>query len=533
MTEQGRGKHIRSEAHAERHGKPARGSACLLLAATALLSACAVGPDFHRPGAPQTRYIQGGVRPAISAVSERLQGNTQTFTPGADIPADWWTLFHYPELDQLVRRILERSPTLEAANKALLASQQDKKASESALYPSVSGMYNPARFKTSRAYSNVPMADNWNYTIHTAQLNISYSPDLWGGVRRQIESARAQRNAQRYQLEATWLTLTSSAVNAAISYAMVRQQIRTTQEMVADQERILKSTVAQQALGNMSGNDVAMQRTLLAQTKATLPPLQQTLAALHDELAALANDMPDAPTPEFELDRFHLPDSLPVSLPAQLIDQRPDIRTAQEYFHAACAQVGVAIANRLPNVQLGFSPGFAAATIAQMAVPGYGQWTLGAMITQPLFDGFQLQHQEKGARLRYDQAAAQYRATIASAVQDVADSLNAVHNDADALTQASEAASQATRTATISKAETHLGALSQIALLNVQTSSLQTRLALVEARAARLSDTVGLFQSLGGGWWNRTDDVADSKAAGGSGKQSQSVTSSRVLATKG
>ncbi|NHO33136.1 efflux transporter outer membrane subunit [Acetobacter fallax] len=504
-----------------------------VLLATTLLSACAVGPNFHRPAAPQSQYVQGGIKSATSTVPERLQGDTQTFTSGANIPADWWTLFHYPELDQLVRHVLARSPTLEAATRALFASQQDKKASESALYPSVSGMYNPARFKTSRAYSNVPMANNWNYTIHTAQLNISYSPDLWGGVRRQVESAKAQRDAQKYQLEAAWLTLTSSVVNAAIAYAMVREQIRTTQEMIADQERILKSTLAQQTLGNVSGNDVAMQRTLLAQTKATMPPLRQTLATLHDEIAALANDMPDTPTPEFELARFSLPANLPVSLPAQLIDQRPDIRTAEEYFHAACAQVGVAIANRLPNVQLGFSPGFAAATIAQMAVPGYGQWTLGAMITQPLFDGFQLQHQEKGARLRYDQAAAQYRATISGAVQDVADSLNAIHNDADALTQASEAATQASRSATISQAETRLGALSQIAMLTIQTTSLQTRLDLVEARAARLSDTVGLFQSLGGGWWNRTDDPANTRAAGGSGQQPVSPTSPRVLVTKG
>ncbi|GBR02712.1 efflux transporter outer membrane subunit [Acetobacter oeni] len=526
MTEQGRGV-------VKGGGRRGSGRVGLFLGGAAVLSGCAVGPDFHRPAAPRTHYVQGGVTAATTDVPAVPQGAAQTFTAGADIPADWWTLFHYPELDRLVRHVLERSPTLEAATKALLASQQDKKASESALYPSVSGMYNPARFKTSRAYSNVPLADNWNYTIHTAQLNISYSPDLWGGVRRQVESAKAQRDAQRYQLEATWLTLTSSAVNAAISYAMVREQIRTTQEMIAAQERILNSTIAQQALGNMSGNDVAMQRTLLAQTRAGLPDLRQTLATLHDEIAALANDMPDAPTPEFELDRFHLPENLPVSLPAQLIDQRPDIRTAQEYFHSACALVGVAVANRLPNVQLGFSPGFAAATISQMAVPGYGQWTLGAMLTQPLFDGFQLQHQEKGARLRYDQAAAQYRSTIASAVQDVADSLNAVHNDAEALTQASEAASQAGRTATISQVETKLGALSQVALLNVQTSSLQTRLSLVEARAARLSDTVGLFQSLGGGWWNRTDDPANSRAAGGSGKAPVAASSSRVIATHG
>lgn len=491
-----------------------RGGALLL----ALLSGCAVGPDFHRPDAPKTQYVAGGLSPATSVTPDIAQGTKQMFRPGVDIPADWWTLFRYPELDRLVRRVIARNATLEAARHALLASQQDKKATESALYPSVSGFYNPARFKTSRAYSNVPMANSWLYTIHTAQLDISYSPDIWGGVRRQVESAAAEREAQRYQLEAAWLTLTSSAVQAAISYAMVREQIATTQEMIAHQEKMLRSVEMQLQLGNISSNAVAMQRAQLAMTRAGLPPLQQTLATLHDEIAALANDMPDTPTPDFELDRFTLPHDLPVSLPVNLIRQRPDIRTAEAYFHSATAKVGVAIANRLPNIQLGFSPGFAAATIAQMATPGFGQWTLGAMLAQPLFDGFQLQHQEKAARERYQQAGAEYRATIISAIQDVADSLNAIHNDAMALTQADEAARDATRSQGITQAQLKLGDVSQVALLTVQQTALDARMTLAEARAARLADTVGLFQALGGGWWNRTDDMANSRMAGGGGK---------------
>lgn len=496
-----------------REWKPARraGAACL---ATSLLSACAVGPDFHRPAAPQTGYIAGGVKQVVSPAAGTRQGAGQTFVTGADIPAEWWTLFRYPELDQFIRHALAGSPTLEAATKALLASQQDKKASESALYPSVSGSFNPARFKTSRAYSNVPMANEWLYTIHTAQLNISYSPDLWGGVRRQIESVKAERDAQKYQLEAAWLTLTASVVNTAVSYALVREEIATTQRMIARQEQILKSVRAQQALGNTSTADVLMQQTQLDQTKATLPSLQQTLATLHNQLAALAGDTPDSPVPDFALDRFTLPERLPVSLPVQLISQRPDIRTAEEYYHSACALVGVAVANRLPNVQLGFSPGFAAASIAQMAVPGYGQWTLGAMLTQPLFDGFQLQHEEKAARIRYDEAAATYRGMIVAALQDVSDSLSALHTDADLLRETNAASETAEKSEKISSSLLRLGAASQVTVLTAQSASLQSRLALLEARAARLSDTVGLFQSLGGGWWNRTDDPANTRAAG-------------------
>ncbi|NHN88955.1 efflux transporter outer membrane subunit [Acetobacter conturbans] len=489
-----------------------------------VLAGCAVGPNFHRPAAPATSYMQGGLPTgsgggvATASITGNAQNGEQMFRPGAAIPAEWWKLFHYPELDQLLKRVLERNQTLEASKLSLFAAQQDKLASESALYPSVSGSFNPARYKTSRAYSNVPMADSWLYTIHTAQLNISYSPDLWGGVRRQIEAAAAEREAQKYQLEAAWLTLTSSVVDAAISYAMVRDEIATTERLIAQQQEVMRSAETQQRLGNLSMADLAQQQTLLAQTQATLPALRQMLAALHDEIAALANDMPDQPTPDFALERFSLPVDLPVSLPVQLINQRPDIKTAEAYYHVACAHVGVAIANRLPNVQLGFSPGFAAASIAQMAVPGYGQWTLGAMLTQPLFDGFELQHQETGARRRYDEAAAQYRATITTAVENVADSLNAVRNDADALVRTEEAAQAATKSAGISQMQLRLGDVSRVTMLNAQQAELQARLALAQARGARLSDTVGLFQALGGGWWNRTDDPANNRAAGGKKK---------------
>ncbi|MCH4089705.1 efflux transporter outer membrane subunit [Acetobacter sp.] len=482
-----------------------------------MLAGCAVGPDFHRPSAPVTSYMQGGLPKSSggrTGVSSALDGD-QIFRPDADIPADWWRLFHYPELDQLLKRILARNPSLEAAKQSLYAAQQDKLASESALYPSVSGYFNPARFKTSRAYSNVPIANSWLYNMHTAQLNISYSPDLWGGIRRQVEAAAAEREAQKYQLEAAWLTLTSSAVDAAISYAMVREEIATTNTLISQQEAVLHSMEMQQKLGDVSLADLAQQQTLLAQTRATLPTLRQTLAALHDEIAALANDQPDQPTPEFELARFTLPAELPVSLPAQLINQRPDIRTSEAYYHVACAHVGVAIANRLPNVQLGFSPGFAAASIAQMAAPGYGQWQLAAMLSQPLFDGFELQHQETGARRRYDEAAAQYRSTIITAIEDVADSLNAVHNDSDMLIQTENAAQAAAKSASIALAQLRLGDVSRVAMLNAQQAELQAKLALAQAQGARLSDTVGLFQALGGGWWNRVDDPANAPKAGG------------------
>lgn len=477
---------------------------------------CAVGPDFKKPAGPVTgAYGQAGRSdhiPAVTGQAERSaagqQGGAQVLHAGQDIPAQWWTLFRSPALDRLVRKALEQNSSLESARDALAAAQENRLAQQSALYPSISGSFNPTRNKTSRTYSPVPNSNQWMYTVHTAQLNISYVPDLWGGVRRGVESATALRDAQRDQLRAVQLTLTASVVQAAIDYATLKAQSDTTQSLVALQRNLLESARKQEKAGEFSQNDVALQHTALAQNEATLAPLQKQLEQQKHLIAALVGDAPDVPQPEFTLNDFTLPADLPVSVPARLVEQRPDIRTAQANWHAACAQVGVAVANRLPNVQLGATPGYAAASIAQMAAPGYGQWMIAAMITQPLFDGGLLRHQENAARAAYDQAAADYRTTLIAALQDVADTLSALRLDATTLADNAEAATAAGESLHISLAQYQYGAISQIVMLTAQQAHLQAELALAQSRADRLSDTVALFQALGGGWWNSKETEA-------------------------
>lgn len=482
---------------------------------------CAVGPNFKKPAAPLgEQYGQAGRSAHIPAVSGQVeqaaagrQGGEQVFRPGQDIPAQWWALFRSPALDRLVRKALDNNPSLESARDALSAAQENRLAQQSAFFPSISGSFNPTRNKTSKTYSPVPNSNQWLYTVHTAQLNISYVPDLWGGVRRGVEAATAVRDAQRDQLRAVQLTLTASVVQAAIDYATLKAQIDTTQSLVGLQRNLLDSARKQEKAGEFSQNDVALQHTALAQNEATLAPLQKQLEQQKHLIAALVGDSPDVPQPEFTLDDFTLPTELPLSLPAKLVEQRPDIRTAQANWHAACAQVGVAVANRLPNVQLGATPGFAAASIAQMAAPGYGQWTIAAMVTQPLFDGGLLRHQENATRAAYDQAAAEYRNTLVTALQDVADTLSALRLDATTLSDNAEAATAANDSLRISLAQYKYGAISQIVMLSTQQAHLQTELALAQSRADRLSDTVALFQSLGGGWWNNKESEAPHQAS--------------------
>lgn len=466
------------------------------------LAGCAVGPDYHRPALPVDNRYTAAPLPPRTAETGGVAGAAQSFRPGQDIPAQWWALFHCPALNTLVSHAIDHSPSLESAHQALLAAQEGVAAQKGALWPNVSGFFNPTRNKISQGMG-VQGFNSYLYNLHTLQLNISYMPDVWGSIRRQIEASDAQRALARYQLDAAYLSLTSNLVNAAIQYAAIQGQIEATQGVIASARAILDINEKQKRFGDMGERDVTPQRVLLAQAEQSLPPLRQQLAAQHDLIDALTGDGSDVPTPDFHLADFHLPTDLPLSLPLRLIDQRPDIRAAEENLHAASAQIGVAIANRLPELDLVATPGLAANRLSQFATPGYGTWTLAAMITQPLFDGFTLLHRERAARNTYKMAIEDYRNTIVLAVQNVSDALHAIGNDADTLVAAAKAEDEARKNLDFARIGNRYGDESTLLLLMAQQAEMQTRLTLAQAQSGRLSDTVGLFQALGGGWWNR------------------------------
>ena len=484
----------------------------LALACVLALAGCAVGPDFHKPEAP----AHAGYQPADQKTTgttagdgQGLAAQAQQLVPGQDIPAQWWQLFHSPKLDALIKRALAQNPDLDAAQQSLKAAWEQVKAQQGSLFPQISGNFNPTRNRTGNALSPIPGNNTYLYNLHTAQVNVSYSPDIWGGSRRQIESDKAQAELQRFQLEATYLTLSSNLVNAAITQASLRAQVAATRALVDSQQAVLDSYLRQQQLGQVSDADVAAQRALLGQSQASLAPLQKALAQQHDLIAALCGDTPERPTPDFDLAELHLPEQLPVSLPAQLITQRPDVRAAEASWHSASALVGVALANRLPNLQISGAYGGVSGGIGHMLASGAGFWSIAGSLTQPLFDGGTLRHQEKAARAQYAQASAQYRSTVTSALQNVADTLQAIHYDADALLANRDAESAAARSLQVARTQYGLGDVAQVGVLAAEQTHAQAQLALIQAQAARLSDSTALFQALGGGWWHRQDVPAD------------------------
>jgi NodT family efflux transporter outer membrane factor (OMF) lipoprotein len=484
----------------------------LTVAAAALaLAACQVGPDFHGPAAPSgaAGYAAGGL-PAI-APDQRLQ-------PGADVPARWWEAYGSPELNALMDQAIKASPDIESAEAALRSANELYLAQHGALLPTVDAGYSVAPQKLSNEISPT-LANNANpFTLHTLGVNVGYTPDVFGGLHRQAENALAQAEAQRYQAEAAYLTLTANVAAAAIQQASLIAQIKDAEALVASDRKTLDTLQRSLKAGETAAADVAAQEVVVAQAEQALPPLRKQLAQQNDLLAFLTGRTPaEAQLPALDLDKLTLPAELPVTLPSDLVRHRPDVRAAEANLHAASANVGVAIAARLPTFPLTASVGSQAGDFAALFSSGNFFWTVTGAVTAPIYEGGQLKHKQKSAEALLDQAKAQYRGAALAAFQNVADSLQALQGDARALDAAAAVDQAAGRSLATAKKQLGAGEASILPLLTAEQAQLQARAALTQARAARLADSAALFQALGGGWWNRTDfaeaEPADGKPA--------------------
>jgi NodT family efflux transporter outer membrane factor (OMF) lipoprotein len=471
----------------------------------ACLAACAVGPNFKRPAAPSATGYGSAPLQGQTASAEGTGGNAQHFVVGMDIPGQWWTLYQSAKLNHLIDQALKANPNIAAAEAALRQAHELYSAQWTAYFPVVQGSFNATRseFPTSTLTSPTVAASS-TYSLYTAQLSLSYALDVFGVTQRTLEAARAGVEGTRLQLEAAYVTLTSNVVVTAVQEASVRGQIAATERLLQLQQQLTDTVRHQRLLGTASDLDVLAQEAALAQTAQTLPPLQKQLGQTRDALTALLGQLPsEEPGETFRLEDLTLPADLPVSLPSKLIEQRPDVRQAEENLHAASAQVGVALGNMLPQFSIDADLGSSALKLRQLFSPYTEFWDLGASLTQTLFDAGALLHRRRAADAALDQAAAQYRAAVILACQNVADSLRALQSDADALKASAEADLAASRSLALARRQLELGTISLVAVLNAEQAYQQAELTLVQAQANRYADTAGLFQSLGGGWWNR------------------------------
>jgi NodT family efflux transporter outer membrane factor (OMF) lipoprotein len=486
-----------------------KATACGMVAAIVaplMFWGCEVGPDFLRPDSPKIDRYTADPLPQQTASASVPGGDAQRFVAGRDIPADWWKVFHSAALNALIKEALKANPDLAAAEAALRQAREMRLAGEGAFFPLVQGGFSASRNKTGGQLSPATANGALYYNQFTPQLSVSYVPDVFGATRRTVEGLRAQEEAQRFQLEAADLSLTSGLVAAVIGEASLRDQIGATEEIIQAQRESVDILHRQLGLGQAAGADVAAQEAALAQAEATLPPLQKQLAQQQDLIAVLLGRLPaNQPRVTFDLASLQLPQELPVSLPSRLVEQRPDIRAAEENLHAASAATGVAIANMLPQVNLTGVTGTTALTIGSLFGPGTAFWSIAGNLTQPIFDGGALLHKKRAADAALDEAAAQYRATVLTAFQNVADTLEAIKSDANALAAATRAENAAKDSLAIAKRQLAVGAVTYLALLNAEQTYQQALINRVQAQALRFADTAALYQALGGGWWNRSD----------------------------
>jgi NodT family efflux transporter outer membrane factor (OMF) lipoprotein len=440
--------------------------------------------------------------PDSAATSAILSGQGR-LRPGQESAMRWWKSFGVPGLDVLVDEAMSANPGLEAAQAALHQSSELVRAQWGAYLPDAQASFAASRQKDAigtlspTLSSGVPV-----FNLFTAQFAINYTLDIFGANRRLMESLRAQENYQRYQLEATNLTLQGNVVAAAIQLVSLQDQLAGTERQLAIQQEILNLVQRQHALGAISAADLAAQEALYSQTESLLPGLRRQYDLERDALAALLGRMPsNPPVVAGALAQFHLPDSIPLSVPSRLVEHRPDVRMAEEQMHSASAQVGVAIADMLPQLTLQADMGGTAPGVAHLFSNGNKFWSVGTNLSQVLFDGGALYFHKEAARAALDEAGAQYRASVLAAFQNVADALQGLHHDTQSLNSLTAAQSAADRSLEAATRAEQLGATGHLAQLMAQQLFEQAHLAQIQAQTSQYLDVVALYQALGGGWW--------------------------------
>ncbi len=473
----------------------------------ALCASCMVGPNYQAPAPPA---VSGYTYepPAQQTESTPIAGGeSQRLVSGADVRAQWWTLFKCPELDELIAAALANHPSLQAAQAALRQAQENFNAEHGQLLVPSTGLgASASRQRDSGAESGAYTVLPFTYNVFTASLNLSYVLDLFGKERRNLEALAAEVDYQRFQVEATYLALTSNVVITVIAAAASSEQIAAADDIIAASQAQLELVERQFALGSASRADVLAARADAAATQALLPPLEQHRLQQQHQLAALTGRYPgEVAPPNLQLAKLALPGELPLSLPSEFIKQRPDIRAQEALLHAANARIGVATADLFPRLDISGGYGSKSGTTAALFDGIANSWQAAAGISMPLVEGGSLRARRRAAIAAHDEAVALYRQTVLQAFADVADTLTALQTDARAMKIQYAALQAAQQSLDITRRQYETGAATLSMYLLIQRQYQEARMNYAQVLANRHQDTAALFQSLGGGWWNRTE----------------------------
>jgi NodT family efflux transporter outer membrane factor (OMF) lipoprotein len=455
------------------------------------LIGCAVGPDFVRPKPPTVDRYTSGAQPTATITAD---GQAQQFAQGAKIVADWWLLFNSPKLDEMIKDAIAHNPTLQAAQASLRQSQEYLQAGYGVFYPQFDAGFNATRQKSSQARFGGSSASSI-FNLYTLTMTVSYALDIFGGERRAVESLNAQVDFQRYMVLGTYLTLTGNIVNTIIARSAYDAEIKTTEQIISLLKEQVRITEIQEQAGTVPYLNVLSLQSQLASTEAVLPPLRQKLSQTEHLLATLIGYLPaEWTSPQVDLSDL--------TLPSELVQQRPDILAAEAQLHSASAEIGVATAALFPSFTLNGTYGLNNASIKDLFKNTSSFWNLGANLTAPLFHGGTLSAKRRAAIEAYNQAAANYRQTVLSAFAQVADNLRALEHDAETLRAQSQALKASEEALRLIQANYEAGTVSYLQVLVADNQYHQAKIGYLQALAQRFQDTDAFFVVLGGGWWD-------------------------------
>lgn len=477
---------------------PARLTAATSLAA--LVAGCALGPDFFAPAAPDTKaYTEDGIPQTKVADAKDVE---QRFVLGKKITGDWWQLFHAQRLNAVLEQAIAGNQTLVAARASLAQAREVVAQARGLLYPQVDFSGGIGRQQAAEGVLGLPGVTP-PFDLYSVGPSVSYALDPFGGNRRRVEQQQAVAGYQAYQLDAAYLTLTGNAATQAIAIASARAQIKAVETIIADDQENLRLVETELQAGEATQIDVEEAASQLAADRTLLPPLRQQVSIARHALSVLAGRLPaDWVPPDFDLEEFILPEELPVSLPSDLVRQRPDILASEAQLHAASAAIGVATAQLYPNITLSAAFTQESVMTSTLFTPASSAWSIGGQLLAPVFHGGTLEAQKRAAVDAFDAALATYKQTVLSSFGQVADAMEALSHDAELLDAQRRALASADASLQLTRTTYQYGNVGVLQVLDAQRLDEQARLGLVRAQAQRYLDTVQFLTAMGGGWWN-------------------------------
>lgn len=472
------------------------------LAGVALLAGCKQGPNIFSPAPPEEKAYTGPGDPVPPPNAPGVKTKAaQRVAIGAKVKDDWWTLFHSPPLDGVMREALAGSPTIQQATATLAQGRELTIAAAGGLLPQVDLGAEGGGQAVNVAISGVNRPPV-SVGLLGVGPTVSYAVDVFGGIQRQIEAQSAQADVSDYQLAAAYLSLGGNITTQAIAIAGLRAQIKTVQQILTDDQKNLDLVKTAQAGGTATMVDVTTAQTQLDNDRTLLPPLRQQLSVARDALIVYVGKTPaDWSPPDFDLSSLTLPAVVPVSLPSEMVRQRPDILAAEAQLHVSAAQLGVATANLYPKFNLTASFAQTATDVTNFAGP-FSAWSALATMSAPIFHGGTLHAQQRAAKDALDASWAGYRQTVIQAFGQVADELQALAHDDEAVKTQSAAVGSADQALRLARLSYQAGNSTLLQLLDPERQREQAVLGLVRAQTQRLTDTAQLVVALGSGWWN-------------------------------